>query len=300
MPELLLELFSEEIPARMQARAADDLARLVAAGLKDAGLEHGDVRSFVTPRRLTLVADGLPDKQPDLREEKRGPKVDAPDKAIDGFLQANGVTREQCEERELEKGTFLFAVVEKAGAETASVLPQMLAGIISDLPWQKSMRWGSGSMRWVRSLERILCLFGGRSLTVETRNEVPCGDVTSGHRFLAGEPFSVAHFAAYEKKLRDAKVILDREERKSMIFDGAQKGAANEGLSLRDDPGLLDEVAGLVEWPVVMTGKIDDEFMDVPDEVLITSMRSHQKYFSLLNADGSLAPRFVVVANTEA
>ena len=300
MPELLLELFSEEIPARMQARAADDLKRLVAAGLKDAGLEHGDVRSFVTPRRLTLVADGLPDKQPDLREEKRGPKVDAPDKAIDGFLKANGVTREQCEERELEKGTFLFAVVEKAGAETASVLPQMLAGIISDLPWQKSMRWGSGSMRWVRSLERILCLFGGRSLTVETRNEVPCGDVTSGHRFLAGEPFSVAHFADYEKKLRDVKVILDREERKSMIFDGAQKGAANEGLSLRDDPGLLDEVAGLVEWPVVMTGKIDDEFMDVPDEVLITSMRSHQKYFSLLNADGSLAPRFVVVANTEA
>ncbi len=300
MPELLLELFSEEIPARMQARAADDLARLVAVGLKEAGLEHGEIHTFVTPRRLTLVVDGLPEKQPDLSDEKRGPKINAPDKAIEGFLKANGLSREDCEERELERGTFLFAVLEKTGSQTALVLPDMLSGVIAELPWQKSMRWGAGSMRWVRSLQRILCLFGGQTLEVKTRNDVPCGNETSGHRFFAPEPFAVQDFADYGEKLRAAHVILDREERKSLILDGAQKAAAQKGLSLRDDPGLVDEVAGLVEWPVVMTGRIDDDFMDVPDEVLITSMRAHQKYFSLLNADGSLAPRFVVVANVEA
>ena len=300
MPELLLELFSEEIPARMQARAADDLARLVAVGLKEAGLEHGEIHTFVTPRRLTLVVDGLPEKQPDLSDEKRGPKISAPDRAIEGFLKANGLSREDCEERELERGTFLFAVVETTGSQTALVLPDILSGVIAELPWQKSMRWGAGSMRWVRRLQRILCLFGGQTLGVKTRNDVPCGNETSGHRFLAPEPFAVQDFADYGEKLRAAHVILDREERKSLILDGAQKAAAEKGLSLRDDPGLLDEVAGLVEWPVVLTGRIDDDFMDVPDEVLITSMRAHQKYFSLLNADGSLAPRFVVVANIEA
>lgn len=300
MPELLLELFSEEIPARMQGRAADDLKRLVTDGLKAAGLEHGDIRVFVTPRRLTLVVDGLPEKQPDLREEKRGPKVDAPEKAIEGFLKASGLTRDQCEERVLDKGTFLFAVVEQSGAETRAVLPELLAKTIADLPWPKSMRWGAGDMRWVRSLERVLCLFGGDVLTLSLRNKVACGRTTSGHRFLAPRAFEVADFADYATRLRAANVVLDRDERKAMILDGAQKAAAAEGLSLRDDPGLLDEVTGLVEWPVVMTGKIDDAFMDVPDEVLITSMRAHQKYFSLLNADGSLAPRFVVVSNTDA
>jgi glycyl-tRNA synthetase beta chain len=299
MKELLLELFSEEIPARMQARATDDLRRLVTDGLKDAGLEHGDVRVFATPRRLALVVNGLPEKQPDLRVEKRGPKIEAPEKAIEGFLKANGVTREQCEERKLEKGTFLFAVVEKTGAETKSVLPDLLSRAITEIPWPKSMRWGAGEMRWVRSLERILCLFGGDVLTPVLRNEVPCGNTTSGHRFLAPEVFEVSDFADYSQKLRDSFVILDRDERKSIIRDGAKKAAADEGLELREDPGLLDEVTGLVEWPVVMTGRIDDDFMDVPDEVLITSMRSHQKYFSLLKADGSLAPYFIVVANTE-
>lgn len=299
MAELLLELFSEEIPARMQARAADDLKRLVTAGLKDAGLEHGDARAYVTPRRLTLVVEDLPEKQPDLREEKRGPKVDAPEKAIEGFLKANGLTRAQCEERELPKGTFLFAVVEKTGAETRDVLPGLLEKAIGDLPWPKSMRWGDGDMRWVRSLERVLCLFGSDVLPLVLRNEIPCGKTTSGHRFLAPDPFEVVGFADYANKLRHAFVVLDREDRKAYIAEHAVAAAKAEGLTLRDDPGLLDEVTGLVEWPVVMTGKIDDAFMDVPDEVLITSMRAHQKYFSLLNADGSLAPRFVVVANTE-
>jgi glycyl-tRNA synthetase beta chain len=300
MPELLLELFSEEIPARMQARAAEDLKSLVLHRLKAAGLEHGPAHAFVTPRRLALVVTDLPGKQPDLREEKRGPRADAPEKAVEGFLKANGVTREQCEERATDKGTFLFAVVEKTGAATAEVLPAMLSGVIADLPWQKSMRWGSGAMRWVRSLERILCLFGGKTLQIETRNAVPCGAVTSGHRFLAPAMIEVTGFDDYAAKLRAANVVLDREERKAIIRDGAEKIANEAGLVLRDDPGLLEEVAGLVEWPVVLSGRIDDAFMDVPDEVLITSMRAHQKYFSLLNADGSLAPRFVVVANTEA
>ena len=300
MPELLLELFSEEIPARMQARAAADLKRLVTDALKAAGLGHGDPRAYVTPRRLTLVVEDLPEKQPDLREEKRGPRVDAPDKAIEGFLKANGLTRGRCEERDLDKGTFLFAVIEKTGAETAAVLPGLLAAAITDLPWPKSMRWGDGDMRWVRTLERVLCLFGGEVLTLTLRNDVACGNTASGHRFLAPKKFAVTGFADYAHKLRDAFVILDRDERKAYIAEHAEQIARAEKLTLRDDPGLLDEVTGLVEWPVVMTGRIDDAFMDVPDEVLITSMRSHQKYFSLLNADGSLAPRFVVVANTEA
>lgn len=299
MAELLLELFSEEIPARMQARAADDLKRLVTAGLKDAGLAHGAARAYATPRRLTLVVEGLPEKQPDLREEKRGPKVDAPEKAIEGFLRASGLTREKCEERELEKGTFLFAVIQKSGAETKDVLPGLLEKAIGDLPWPKSMRWGDGDMRWVRSLERVLCLFGTDVLVLNLRNEIACGKTTSGHRFLAPKPFEVDGFTDYANKLRHAFVVLDRDERKTYIAEHADAAAKAEGLTLRDDPGLLDEVTGLVEWPVVMTGKIDDAFMDVPDEVLITSMRAHQKYFSLLNADGSLAPRFVVVANTE-
>lgn len=299
MAELLIELFSEEIPARMQARAADDLKRLVATGLKDAGLAHGEASAHVTPRRLTLVVEDLPEKQPDLREEKRGPKVDAPEKAIEGFLKANGLAREQCEERVLDKGTFLFAVIEKTGAETKDVLPAVLEKAIGDLPWPKSMRWGDGDMRWVRSLERVLCLFGNDVLPLVLRNDVPCGRETSGHRFLAPKPFEVDGFADYANKLRHAFVVLDRDERKAHIAEHAEAAAKAEGLTLRDDPGLLDEVTGLVEWPVVMTGRIDDAFMDVPDEVLITSMRAHQKYFSLLIADGSLAPRFVVVANTE-
>jgi len=176
MAELLLELFSEEIPARMQARAADDLKRLVTAGLKEAGLDHGDARAYVTPRRLTLVVEDLPDKQPDLREEKRGPKVDAPEKAIEGFLKANGLTLSQCEERDLEKGRFLFAVVEKSGAETRDVLPALLEKAIGDMPWPKSMRWGDGDMRWVRSLERVLCLFGEDVLPLALRNEIACGN----------------------------------------------------------------------------------------------------------------------------
>ena len=329
MPELLLELFSEEIPARMQARAADDLKRLVTGALKDAGLQHGDARAYVTPRRLTLVVEGLPEKQPDLREEKRGPKADAPDKAIDGFLKANGITLDQCEERETGKGVFLFAVIEKRGRETRDLLPMLLFEAITGLGWQKSMKWSKNRFRWVRPLQNVLAIFDGQPLRGTLRlgrgepapsiagfssDEVmlaPEGDeffeehlnycgVTTGHRFLSPVPFNVTDYDNYAAKLRAAHVILDRDERMALIADGAAKIAAEHGLTLRDDPGLLDEVTGLVEWPVVLSGRIDEAFMDVPDEVLITSMRAHQKYFSLLDADGRLAPRFVVVANTEA
>lgn len=300
MAELLLELFSEEIPARMQAKAAADLKRLVTDGLEGASLEFSSAEAFVTPRRLTLVVEGLPEKQPDVRDEKRGPKVDAPDKAIEGFLKANGLTRDACEERETPKGTFLFAVVEKTGEETRTVLPALLADAIRGLPWPKSMRWGTGSFRWVRSLQNILCLFDGVSLDVGLDPAIPTEATTRGHRFHAPDALGISGFADYREKLSAAHVVLDREDRKQIIGEGAEKLATDDGLVLRDDPALLDEVAGLVEWPVVLMGRIDEAFMDVPPEVLITSMRSHQKYFAVETADGALAPRFVVVANLEA
>ena len=299
MPELLVELLSEEIPARMQARAAEELKRAVTAALREAGLEHGAARAHVTPRRLALAVEDVPERQPDLREERRGPRVDAPEKAVAGFLRSAGATREQCEERETAKGRFLFAVVETEGRDTASALPELLPAAIRKMAWPKSMRWGSGGMRWVRPLESALCAFGGEGICLADLG-APAGNETRGHRFLAPDPFRVSGFADYEKKLREAFVVLDREERKAIISRKADEAAKAEGLVLREDPGLLEEVAGLVEWPVALCGKFDAAFMKLPDEVLVTSMRAHQKYFSLSKPGGSLAPRFVVIANTEA
>ena len=297
MPELLLEILSEEIPARMQKRAADDLKRLVTAGLKDAGLQFDSADAYVTPRRLALVIDGLPDKQPDVSEERRGPRADAPEKAMSGFkgsLPEGAVV----EERETEKGTFLFALVDIKGRETADVLTEVLPKALNDLPWPKSMRWADFDMRWVRPIHGVIALFSG-SVVSFPFGGVETAAKTVGHRFLAGDTVEVTDFADYKQKLLDAKVMLDATERRAMIAAEAEKLAAAEDLSVKDDPGLLDEVTGLVEWPVVYMGSIDDEFMDVPPEVLITSMRSHQKYFSCLDADGNLAPKFIVVANTE-
>ena len=300
MAELLLELFSEEIPARMQARAAEDLRRLAAAALKATGLQFDIAVSYVTPRRLVLVVGGLPLSQPDRREEKRGPRVSAPDKAIQGFLRANGVTLDRCEQRESGKDIYWFAVIETEGGAVSELLPGIVSGLIGDLAWPKSMRWGSGETRWVRTLERVLCVFDGAPVALDLPDGIVSGEVTSGHRFHAPEAFATASFAEYRDKLRDARVILDAAERRRIVADGAAALASGEGLTVRDDPGLLDEVAGLVEWPVPLMGRIDEEFMAVPEEVLITSTRSHQKYLSLLNPDGSLAPRFVVVANLQA
>lgn len=299
MAELLLELFSEEIPARMQVRAADDLKDLLVEALTANGLAHEGAQAHSTPRRLTVVISGIPEAQADVREERRGPRADAPEKAIEGFLKGAGVTRDQVEEREMPKGTFLFAVIERKGQATAEVLPGLVEGAITKLPWPKSMRWGDRSERWVRPLHSILCLFGGTTVPVSF-GPVKSGNTTRGHRFHAPDAFAVADFADYQAKLEAARVILDRETRKTMIDSRARALAAAEGLTLKDDPGLLDEVAGLVEWPVPLIGSIDDAFMDVPAEVLTTSMRSHQKYFATEKADGSLAPRFILVANLEA
>ncbi len=300
MAELVLELFSEEIPARMQARGAAGLARLVGEQLAAAGLSFDPPVAYVTPRRLALVVDGLPDRQPDVREEKRGPRIDAPEKAIQGFLRANGVTRDQCEQRKAGKGTFWFAVLERAGRPTTEVLPDRLAAAVAALTWPKSMRWGAGHDRWVRTLERGLCVFDGAPLAFDLPGGVPVGAVTTGHRFLDPGPIEVTSFAQYHEALRTAHVVLDPAERRQIIADGAAALAAAEGLSVKEDKGLLEEVAGLVEWPVPLMGRIDEAFMDVPAEVLTTAMRTHQKYFSVLAPDGTLAPRFVVVANTEA
>jgi len=336
MAELLLELFSEEIPARMQARAADDLKRLVTDGLKAAGLEFTKAESCVTPRRLALVVDGLPVAQPDVKEERKGPRVGSPDGAIQGFLKAAGLASlDQCETRsDPKKGDYYVAVVEKKGAATAAVLPVLLGTAVAALPWPKSMRWADHAVRWVRPLHAILCLFDGAVVPV-SYGPVTAGDTTRGHRFLkvgsidgsaapssslpgltrqsmdprvkpggdereAAQAFTVTSFADYKKKLREHFVMLDAAERRAVIKAEADKLAVAEGLTVKVDEGLLAEVAGLVEWPVVRMGRIDAAFMGLPAEVLATSMRAHQKYFSTLDKAGKLAPRFIVVANNEA
>jgi glycyl-tRNA synthetase beta chain len=303
MPELLLEILSEEIPARMQARAAEDLRRLVVEGLDKAGLENAGAQSYVTPRRLVLVVDGIPAKQPDLREERRGPRNDAPDKAIQGFLGSIGLDSiDQCEARETPKGTFLFAVIERKGLASADVLPGLVTEAIAKMPWPKSMRWADMGFRWVRPLHSVLALFDGKPLdgAIDLQGaNLAMTDTTVGHRFHAPAEIKVKSFRQYRDKLEKAKVIIDPAVRRARIQDGLTELAAAENLTVREDPALLDEVSGLVEWPVALIGEIDDAFMDVPHEVLTSSMRTHQKYFSLLDKDGALAPRFGMVANIE-
>ena len=299
MADLLLELFGEEIPARMQARAADDLRRLVCDGLKEAELPFEQAQAFVTPRRLVLHITGLPLAQPDVREERRGPRVDAPEKAIEGFLRGAGLTRAQCEEREMPKGTFLFAVIERQGRPTGEVLAERLPAAFANLPWPKSMRWGSGTTRWVRPLHSILALFDGAVVPFEFAG-IASGAQTRGHRFHAPAPFTVTDFAEYRDRLAAAKVMIDPAERRRHIADGAARLAAEADLALVPDDGLVAEIAGLVEWPVPMLGAFDRRFLAVPAEVLVTTMKVNQKYLSLRDGKGNLAPNFVTVANLEA
>ncbi|CAA7614614.1 Glycine--tRNA ligase beta subunit [Candidatus Terasakiella magnetica] len=298
MAELLLEILSEEIPARMQARAAEDLHKLVTDGLARNGITFEAARSYVTPRRLVLVIEGLPLAGPDVSEERRGPRVGSPAQAMEGFLKSTGMAENQLEQRDTGKGVFYFAVINRKGRPTADVLKETIEEAMAAFPWPKSMRWGANTVRWVRPVQSIICLLGGKVVPVSF-GPVAAGDLTAGHRFLAPESFRVSNFAEYLAKLTHAKVMLDPVERRHAILSGAEAIAAAEGLTLKADDGLLAEVTGLVEWPVPLVGSIDDSFMDVPAEVLITSMRSHQKYFSLLKADGSLAPRFVVISNME-
>ncbi len=298
MPDLLLELFSEEIPARMQGQAAKDLERLVVGALSDRGLMFEGVKSFAGPRRLTLAVTGLPAKQPDVSEEKKGPRTNANEKAIEGFLRTAGVTLDQCEKRDDGKGEFYVAVIARKGRATADVLAEFLPETFAKLPWPKSMRFPAGGLqRWVRPLHSILCTFDGEVVPFEFAG-IKSGNKTLGHRFLSSGAIEVRHFEDYEKKLRDGHVILDAAERKEIILHDAKQKAFALGLDLIADEGLADEVSGLAEWPVVLIGRIEDQFMDVPGEILQTSMRTHQKYFALRDPKtGKLANRFALVSN---
>ena len=282
----------------MQARAAEDLKRLMGEGLKKAGLEFENARTFVTPRRLVFVADGIPENTPDISEERKGPATDAPEQALNGFLGATGLMLDQCEKREIKGREFYFAIIEKTGSSAGDILPGIIDTALNALPWAKSMKWGRHDLRWVRPLHGLLCVFGGQLLSMDF-GPMSSTDTTPGHRFMAPGAITVAGFGEYKAKLHATKVMIDAAERRELIVTNAAALAAAEGLSLKDDKGLLDEVTGLVEWPVVLMGRIDDQFMDLPPEVLTTSMRSHQKYFSCLDKDGNLANRFVVVANME-
>jgi glycyl-tRNA synthetase beta chain len=298
--ELLLELFSEEIPARMQARAREDLARLLGGRLGEAGLEFKEIRTYATPRRLTAVVEGLPSRSPDMREEKKGPRVDAPEAAIEGFLKSAGLSSvDQAEKREDKKGVYYVATIEKQGRATAEVVAGIVPEIVRNFPWPKSMRWGMGRLRWVRPLHSILCLFDGKTVPFEI-DGIASGKQTRGHRFLAPKPFGVTGFDDYSKKLREAYVILDGEERSSRILKDARALAAKEDLTLVEDEALLAENAGLTEWPVVSMGSFEAGFLEVPPEVLSTAMKAHQKCFSLRNKEGALANRFILVANLKA
>ena len=298
MNELLLELFSEEIPARMQLQAAESLKQQVVDRLKKAEIKPGNYASYVTPRRITLVVDGLPEKQQDAIEELKGPRVGAPGPAIEGFLRSNGLMMEHLEERMTPKGEFYFAKIHKNGRAVADVLTEIIQDVIINFSWPKSMRWGDTTVRWVRPLRSILCLFAGEVLPVRFAH-LQASNTTQGHRFHSQCVLKVKDFNDYKAQLAANKVVLDREERKQIITEQLEKQVAPLGLVVKQDIGLLEEVAGLVEWPVALLGSIDDRFMGLPPEVLSTSMRTHQRYFSVQTKDGKLAPYFLTVANIE-
>jgi glycyl-tRNA synthetase beta chain len=301
MPDLLIELFSEEIPARMQARARDDLKRMVTDGLVEAGLTYASAGAFSTPRRLTLTIEGLTAQSRPVREERKGPAVTAPQPAIDGFLRSTGLTLEQLERRADKKGETFYAVIEKPGREAAVIVAEVLEATIRNFPWPKSMRWGSGALRWVRPLQSILCLLSdeaGATVVPVTVDHLTAGNTTEGHRFLGQGRFAVSGFDDYRAKLLRAKVVLDSAEREASIWNAATNAAFAVGGTVVPDAGLLTEVAGLVEWPVVLMGQIGADFLGLPPEVLQTSMREHQKFFSVKNASGQI-DRFITVANIE-
>ncbi|UWQ52882.1 glycine--tRNA ligase subunit beta [Leisingera caerulea] len=302
MPDLLIELFSEEIPARMQTRAAEDLKKRVTDGLVEAGLTYAGAAALSTPRRLTLAVDGLLAESPTVREERKGPKVGAPDKAIEGFLRGAGLTRDQLEERETPKGAVYFALIEKPGRPAAEIIAEVLEDTIRNFPWPKSMRWGAGSLRWVRPLHSILCILSdenGASVVDLNIDGIKAGNTTRGHRFMAPDEITVSGFDDYAAKLKRAHVVLDARERAEAIWQEATNQAFASGLDVVEDKGLLAEVAGLVEWPVVLMGAIDEEFLELPPEVLQTSMKEHQKFFSVKNPKTGRIERFITVANRE-
>ena len=307
MPDLLFELFSEEIPARMQARAAEDLKAIVTGKLVDAGLVYEGAKAFATPRRLALVVQGLPARQPDLKEEKKGPRVGAPQGAIQGFLKGAGLTsiEEATIQKDPKKGDFYLALIEKPGRPALELLAEILPIVIRTFPWPKSMRWGDGRLTWVRPLHSIIATFGPETEEPEVLpfqvEGIVAGRTTRGHRVLAPEPIEVRRFDDYMAKLAKAKVVLDPERRKEQILADARNLAFAQGFELVEDPALLDEVAGLVEWPVVLMGAFDRAFLAIPPEVVRTTIRNNQKCFVLRDPQtGQLVDRFILVANIEA
>jgi glycyl-tRNA synthetase beta chain len=296
MAELLLELFSEEIPARMQVRAAEDLKKLITDGLVDAGLTYEGAEAHVTPRRLALCVSGLGTATPDIREERKGPRTDAPEQAIQGFLKSAGVTLDDCEVQEDKKGSFYVARIEKPGRATTDVIADLVPDVIRKFPWPKSMRWGAGTLRWVRPLQSILCLFDGEIVAFDV-DGIEAGNVTRGHRFMGPEAFTVSDFEDYETKLKAHHVMLRTDERMDTIRASAKDLAFAKGLELIEDEALLAETAGLVEWPVVLMGEFDKAFLDVPPEVIITSIKSHQKCFSLKTKTQPISNHYLLVSN---
>src|SRR5216683_477645 len=312
MPELLLELFSEEIPARMQAKAADDLRRMVTDRLVAEGLVYEGAKPFATPRRLALTVHGIPARQSDLKEERRGPRVGGPEAAIQGFLKATGLAslEEAKIQRDPKKGDFYIALIEKPGRATLDVLAEMLPVIIRTFPWPKSMRWGErsarpGALQWVRPLHSIVATFG---LETEAPDVVKfdiagieAGQTTYGHRFMAPAPISVRRFEDYQAKLHAAKVVLEPQARRDIILADAQQLAFAQGFELIEDQALLDEVAGLVEWPVVMMGSFEKEFLSIPHEVIRATIRNNSKCFVVSDPKtGKLTNKFILTANIEA
>jgi glycyl-tRNA synthetase beta chain len=304
MPELLLELFSEEIPARMQRRAAEDLKKAVTNALVDAGLVYEGAKAFVTPRRLALTVTGLPARSPDTREEKKGPRVGSPQPAIDGFLKSAGLSSiDQAKvESDPKKGEFYVAHIEKKGAAAESILADLLPKIITGFQWPKSMQWGHGGLTWVRPLRAITATFGTENdepvVIPFQSNQLTSGQTTYGHRFLAPDAIRVRRFDDYVQALEKARVVLDIDRRKEIIRTDADHLAFAQGLTVIHDDGLLEEVAGLVEWPVVMMGSFDPRYLAVPEEVIIATIRANQKCFCLRDASGKLAPNFIIIANT--
>ena len=303
MADLLIEIICEEIPARMQARAAADLERLITGKLGEAGLKHGAARHFVAPRHLALYVEGLAERQEDLSEERRGPRADAPEQAIAGFLKSTGLSREQLTEEDTPKGRFLFARIEKSGAATADLLPGMVTSVLADFPWPKSQRWGATRFRWVRPLHRVNVLLGGAPLAGELDlggASLAFTAASRGHYFEHADDIDLAGVASaddYVARLRAGHVMVDRDERRATLLQGASALAEAAGTSLRANEGLVDEVCGLVEWPSPLFGSIEDRFMALPGEVLEASIRAHQKYLVTEDADGALQPGFVIVGN---
>ena len=306
MPDLLLEFLSEEIPARMQARAAEDLRKLVTDRLVAAGLVYEGAKAFATPRRLALSVHGIPARQPDIKDEKKGPRVGAPENAIAGFLKAAGLKSiKDAKIQPDKKGDFYVAVIEKQGRRAIDVIAEIIPDVVQTFPWPKSMRWGSGRLNWVRPLHSIIATFGPETEEPDvvrfSVGGLAAGDETRGHRFMAPAPLKVRHFDDYMAKLEKAKVVLDPARRADIILADAKNLAFAQGFELVEDQGLLAEVAGLVEWPVTLMGSFDKAFLAIPEEVIRATIRNNQKCFVLRDPQtAKLVNKFILIANEEA